>query len=165
QRRYLGSALWADAAGPRFEALAGNTESVRMAAVPQALYFVVVAAREEASLPAELPSLSLYADAGDSEWARIDNETRELIHMYGEVDQRDRELVRLGQRVHALTETLDERDSRIAGLEHASNGESDELRRQIEAQERLIGYYQSLRWWLALPWLRLRRAWERIRSA
>ncbi|MBU6486049.1 MAG: methyltransferase domain-containing protein [Betaproteobacteria bacterium] len=165
QRRYLGSALWADVAGPRFEALAGNTEAVRLAAVPQALYFVVVAAREQASLPAELPSLSLYADAGDSEWERIDNETRELIRLYGEVGQRDRDLAQLAQRVHALAQTLGERDARIAELERGSNGECDELRRQIEAQERLIGYYQSLRWWLTLPWLRLRRAWERIRSA
>ena len=163
QRRYLGSALWAEAAGPGFETLAGNAGSVRAAAVPEALYFVVVAAREQASLPAGPPSLSLYADAADSEWTRIDDETRKVIQLYGEVAQRDQEIARLGERVHALEDTVGQRDARIAALEHATGAERDELRRQIDAQERLIAYRQSVRWWLQLPWLRLRSAWERIR--
>ena len=165
QRRYLGSALWADAAGPGFEALAGNTEAVRSAALPEALYFVVIAARDQGSLPAAPPSLSLYADADDSEWTRIDNETRKVVQLYGEVAKRDQEIARLGQRVHALEDTAGKREAQIAALEQRGAAECDELRRQIEAQERLIAYRQSLRWWLQLPWLRLRRAWERLRSA
>jgi len=153
QRRYLGSALWAEDAGPRYEMLAGNAESVRAAAPPEALYFVVVAAREQGSLPSGLPALSLYADADDSEWERIDHEARKVLRLDGEVVQRDQEIARLAQHVHALEDIVGQRDA-----------ERDEMRRQIEAQERLIAYRQSVRWWLVLPWLRLRRAWERIRS-
>ncbi|HSQ82775.1 MAG TPA: methyltransferase domain-containing protein [Casimicrobiaceae bacterium] len=160
QRRYLGSALWAENAGPNFEVLAGNVESVRAATPPEALYFVVVAAREHESLPAGSPSLSLYADAGDSEWERIDSEARKVLRLDRELAQRDQELAQLAQRVHALEDTVRQRDVRIALLE----AERDEMRRQIEAQERLIAYRQSVRWWLVLPWLRLRRAWDRIRS-
>ncbi|MGA8032830.1 MAG: class I SAM-dependent methyltransferase [Casimicrobiaceae bacterium] len=159
QRRYLGSALWAEGEGTRCETLAGNAESVRVAPLPEALYFVVVAAREEGSLPSELPALSLYADAGDSEWERIDDEARKVLRLDRELAQRDQENLQLAQRVHALEDTVGQRDARIA----IGDAERDEMRRQLEAQERLIAYRQSVRWWLVLPWLRMRRAWERIR--
>ena len=159
QRRYLGSALWAEDAGSRCETLAGNAESVRTAALPEALYFIVVAAREAASLPTGLATLSLYADAGDSEWERIDAEARKVLRLDAELVQRDQDNLQLAQRVHALEDTVRQRDARIA----FADAERDEMRRQIAAQERLIAYRQSLRWWLVLPWLRLRRAWERIR--
>jgi len=39
------------------------------------------------------------------------------------------------------------------------------LERAAEAQERIIAYRQSARWWLALPWLRLSLWWKAIRRA
>jgi len=41
----------------------------------------------------------------------------------------------------------------------------DRLAAEIAAQERIIGYRESVRWWLLLPWLRARRFWNRIRTA
>jgi len=63
-----------------------------------------------------------------------------------------------GQYVAALAE----RDAARADVashtqaEHALAAERDRLERALEAQERIIAYRQSARWWVRLPWLRLR---------
>ncbi len=172
QRRYLGSAIWADAEESGFEVLAGDTTVVRPAGIPPALYFVVAAGRAPAALPAESLALSLYADAGDSEWERIDNETRKVIRMYGELQKCNDEITRRVQRITALEVQGAEREARMTELDRrigtaseSFEAERDELRRQIDAQDRIVAYRASLRWWLVLPWLRLRRLWERIRPA
>ena len=43
--------------------------------------------------------------------------------------------------------------------------ERDNLQREIEAQERIIAYRASARWWLKLPLIRMRRLWNRMRTA
>ena len=43
--------------------------------------------------------------------------------------------------------------------------ERDDLQRDIDAQERIIAYRASGRWWLKLPLIRMRRLWNRIRTA
>jgi hypothetical protein len=40
----------------------------------------------------------------------------------------------------------------------------DRLQKEIDAQERIIAYRASGRWWLKLPWIRARRLWTRIRA-
>lgn len=39
--------------------------------------------------------------------------------------------------------------------------ERERLERALAAQERIIAYRQSARWWLALPWLRMRMLWRK----
>ena len=39
------------------------------------------------------------------------------------------------------------------------------LDRALEAQDRIISYRQSFRWWLGLPWLRAKLAWKRLTRA
>jgi hypothetical protein len=39
------------------------------------------------------------------------------------------------------------------------------LDRALEAQDRIISYRQSFRWWLGLPWLRMKLAWKRLTRA
>ena len=172
QRRYLGSAIWAEAKGSRFEVLAGDTTAVRSAEVPLALYFVVAAAHTPAALPADPLALSLYADAGDSEWERIDNETRKIIRMYGELQKCDDEITRQTQRIAALEAEGAEREAKMTELDRhigtvseSFEAERDGLRRQVATLERIVAYRASLRWWLVLPWLRLRRLLEHIRPA
>jgi SAM-dependent methyltransferase len=74
--------------------------------------------------------------------------------------------------VNALREALyEERD----GLAHAlgsarqaiaaQGAECERLERAIAAQERIIAYRQSARWWISLPWLRMRLWWQRMRGA
>lgn len=43
----------------------------------------------------------------------------------------------------------------------ALTAETERLERALGAQERIIAYRQSLRWWLALPWLRISLWWQR----
>jgi hypothetical protein len=42
--------------------------------------------------------------------------------------------------------------------------ENERLERAIAAQERIIAYRQSARWWIALPWIRVRTWLQRLRS-
>jgi hypothetical protein len=92
---------------------------------------------------------------------------------------RDEALDRYALEVRALTDARDgviaERDRARAALaqlddliarERAAHAaERDRLVRQIEAQERVVNYRASIRWWLLLPLVRARRVWTRIRAA
>jgi hypothetical protein len=61
-----------------------------------------------------------------------------------------------------------ERDKALQELASAQQAidvlrtEGDRLERALAAQERIIAYRQSARWWLALPWLRVRLWWKAI---
>mgnify|MGYP005813201053 CR=1 FL=1 len=70
-------------------------------------------------------------------------------------ERRIAELERLGAKVRA-----DEAASRkrVAEVE----AECARLDRALEAQERIIAYRQSLRWWVGLPWMRAKLAWKRL---
>lgn len=48
---------------------------------------------------------------------------------------------------------------------HESLQEQSRLQRALAAQDRLIEFRQSWRWWLQLPWLRARSAWRRLGGA
>ncbi|HMA31164.1 MAG TPA: hypothetical protein VKT00_05040, partial [Casimicrobiaceae bacterium] len=180
QRRYLGSALWGEEAGERYESLAGTAASAADAALPEAMYFVVVAARDAASLPQSCLGLSLFTDANDAELGRIDHEAREVLRLDGLLRLRDAALadqLRHSRELEAMVAYRDRLLAERASEENPSSGESrganpgldaverDRLTRQIVAQERIISYRESIRWWLVLPWLRLRRLWNRIRAA
>lgn len=183
QRRYLGSAIWSQARGEGFEALAGSAVEIDAARSPVALYFVVIAARSEEALPVHLPALSLYAEADDAEWTRIDRETREVVRLDELLRTRDAQLRESVLYAGELRTMVDHRDAVIADLqrdeavlrrelhdtlararaEHAA--ERDRLVGQIHAQQHVVAYRESVRWWFVLPFLRMRRAWNRIRAA
>ena len=66
---------------------------------------------------------------------------------------------------------IDERDGLAGALGSArqavaaQGAECERLERAIAAQERIIAYRQSARWWFSLPWLRVRLWWQRVRNA
>jgi SAM-dependent methyltransferase len=172
QRRYLGSAIWSEAGSERFEGLAGSAEKVADAALPPAMYFVVVASRAAEAMPDDTPGLSLYADGEDAEWTRIDHEAREVLRLDGLLRERDEELRRqteslAAHREELIAERARSQASLLESLEavRAGAAERERLIRQIDAQERLVAYRESVRWWLTLPMLRARRLWNRIRAA
>jgi SAM-dependent methyltransferase len=175
QRRYLGSAIWSESAGERFEALSGSAARIEHAAAPTAMYFIVVAARDHGSLPVDVPGLSVYADADDSEWARSDPEAREVLRLDALLHARDEELREQRRHGSELRAMVDYRDRVIAEHDRVRKAFEDEraahaaererLSRQVEAQERIVAYRASVRWWLRLPFVRARRAWTRIRTA
>jgi SAM-dependent methyltransferase len=164
QRRYLGSALWAEEGAGPYEALTGDASSSRAMVPPEATYFVVIAAASDQALAAAAdaaPSLSIYADAADSEWARADHEASEALRLDALVIARERELDDARRRIEALGADLARHQRRAGELA----AEHERQQAALVAQERIIAYRQSARWWLVLPWLRIRRAWERIHSA
>lgn len=86
----------------------------------------------------------------------------------GIVVERDAQLAEM----NALREALhDERDGLARALGSArqavaaQSAECERLERAIAAQERIIAYRQSARWWISLPWLRVRLWWQRVRGA
>ena len=172
QRRYLGSALWCEQINGQYEAVAGDSVSAVPAALPDAMYFVVVAARTPDALPNALCSLSLFTDRDGAELRRIEHEAREVLRLDGLLRTRDEEL--RGQLRHSgeLEAMVAHRDQVIGELTRAEGAlraafaaENNRLNGQISAQDRIIAYRQSARWWLKLPWLRIRLLWNRIRSA
>ena len=150
------------------------------------MYFVVVAARSEAALPAVDAALSLFTDRAESELARIDGMSREVMRQDDLVRERDAALDRQTWHIRHLEDialfrerVIVERDAQLAQLASlreaevaAANEERSALadslassQRAIAAQERIIAYRQSARWWLSLPWLRVRLWWQRVRGA
>lgn len=165
QRRYVGSALWADDANGRYEAFTGTASSVADAIPPEALYFVVVAASTPDALPGMFSSLSLFTDIDDAELKRIDNEARKAMRLDALVRTCGEEIERHVRNGRELQAVVASRDREIVEQERARAALREELARQIHAQEQIIGYRESVRWWLTLPWLRARRLWNRIRAA
>ena len=143
-------------------------------------------ARSEADLPLHGPALSLLCDRGDREWQRIENQAREVLRLDALLHDRDAALDRQTAHIHHLEALVAERDRVVAARDAeltaakvalndtraqltdaseaatAYHAECGRLERAIAAQERIIAYRQSARWWLALPWLRIRLLWKRI---
>jgi len=66
------------------------------------------------------------------------------------------------ERLHAETrERLAEARRRIAEVE----AECGRLDRALDTQERIIAYRQSFRWWLTLPWMRVKLMLSRLKGA
>jgi SAM-dependent methyltransferase len=79
QRRYLGSALWSEENNGRYDATVGDAAAAFAAPLPAAMYFVVVAARSTAALPAAFPALSLFTDSNDAELGCASTTRREAL--------------------------------------------------------------------------------------
>ncbi len=72
----------------------------------------------------------------------------------------------VAERAAALRD-LDDALSALASAQQAQAAladEADRLGRAIAAQERIIAYRQSARWWFTMPWLRVRLWWQRLRG-
>jgi len=181
QRRYFGSAIWSEGAGDGFEAWASGARELLPAAAPAPVYFVVLAAPAPELLPAAAPALSLCSDDGEQELRRLaaqaaellrvdallgerdaalDRETRRVWHMEGLVADRDRDVAERDGALAEVRSTLSSRDQAVAAL----TAEVARLERALTAQERIIAYRQSARWWLQLPWVRCRLWWRRMRG-
>jgi ubiquinone/menaquinone biosynthesis C-methylase UbiE len=93
QRRYYGSALWSeDAQAMQFEAWQGSEAGVEPAALPEAMYGLVVAARREDVLPPAPIALSLFSDTSESGLQRMDATAAEALRLDALLAQRDAEL-------------------------------------------------------------------------
>lgn len=70
--------------------------------------------------------------------------------------------------LESVQAALARRSADVAQLEEAVAGyrtENARLDAALSAQERIIGYRQSLRWWLRLPFVRVKLWWHRLTQA
>lgn len=192
QRRYIGSALWGEADAETSEQLVGDGASVAVAVPPPAMYFVVVAARDAAVFPRRVPGVSMFTDRDEREIRRLDAQAGEILRQDALVKERDAALTRQTEHILHLERLVaererlvEERDRQVVEFANARDAAQqaldaatarhrqqidalDEERRRLEkaiaAQERIIVYRQSARWWVALPFLRIKLLWKRLRS-
>ncbi len=145
QRVWLGSTLWREAGGADdVEAFVGDASGVARASAPPAMYFVVVAARRAAALPAPGPALSLFSDAGETELRRAAAAAAEAIRLDGLlkdreriVAERDAQLARVNAHVAHLEGLIAARDPLIAERERVVAERDRELRQVNERAARL----------------------------
>ena len=105
--------------------------------------------------------------------AALDRQTHHIRHLEQLVADRDR-IVAERDRQIAAERTAAQADFARLNSEHiaerekaqqsiaACNAECARLERAIDAQERIIAYRQSVRWWVRLPWLRIRLLWKSL---
>ncbi len=177
QRIATWSGIWSEGEGAEAEAWLGNVDGVAPYAVGDGMYFVVVAARSPAALPSPMLRVSLLSDALDSEGKRAAANAGEVLRLdallAGATAALDRQAARVlhfealaaerGLRLDVVTaelatekrryaDTVAERDQMVAAL----RAEITRLHAVEHELERSVSDRQSFRWWLALPWMRLR---------
>jgi SAM-dependent methyltransferase len=206
------SAIWSEDGGVGIEAWLGDAGRVSPYVPQEGMYFIVVAARTSATLPAAAVYGSLFTDAEESEQKRaqanasevlrqdallrdrdaaLDRQTAHIGHLEALIAERERviaakdgqlavldaarqqrgELIALRDRELAERDRmLAERDatiqSQVEALERERRRQGDALkafdaermalRQEIASREQTIAARQSFRWWLSLPWHRLR---------
>jgi len=80
------------------------------------------------------------------------------------VTERDAELHELQALLAAARQDLARSLTDAGSLREANaalEAERERLERATAAQERIIAYRQSARWWVRLPWLRVKLLWNR----
>ncbi|MEO5699103.1 MAG: class I SAM-dependent methyltransferase [Casimicrobiaceae bacterium] len=217
QAPLLASAVWATEQCEAAEAWIGDGRSAQAATSPEAMYYIVVAAKHVRALPAPGPKLSIFHDRGESELDRVAAAHAEVLRLDRLLRERDVSLEEQGSRMRDLEERISyreriivERDAQLAAVAGAHQASLDALasehqaslgaaylaaaetrtavERELEtlrvhhaalaarlaeaeaqrirsdavvvAQERIIDYRQTLRWWLQLPWVRARSWWQ-----
>lgn len=182
QRVWLGSTIWReDGAAATLAAWVGDSASIAVAAPPEAMYYVVLAAADEAALPQHVAAVSLFSDTAETELTRAYQGAREAMRLDGILGERTDMLDKKTAHVEHLERLVAHRDGIIAErdrqlaqhvLEREAHegdvqrqaAELDEARAAVAAQERIIDYRQTWRWWAMLPVLQARGWWRRVRG-
>lgn len=177
QRLGFWSGIWAEDDGDRAEAWRGDSKSVTPCPPPEGMYFIVVAARSQMALPQAVPRISLFTDVEDSERRRAEANAHEVLRLDALLVESNVALQRQTERVqqleHAIAELNAARvehetqlvqrakaihalEARVQELVATVRSEQGRLEAALAAQERIIAYRQSFRWWVRLPWIRVR---------
>ena len=177
QRLGFWSGIWAEADSGGVEAWRGDSNNVVPCPPPEGMYFIALAARSDSALPAAPPRISLFADAEDSEQRRAQANAQEVLRLDAMLLESNAALYRQAERIQRLEAQIDkanqaiaqqeaqltQRAKAIAALERrvqelitTVRAEQKRLEAALSAQERIIAYRQSFRWWLRMPWIRVR---------
>jgi ubiquinone/menaquinone biosynthesis C-methylase UbiE len=180
------SAIWSENPVDGAEAWLGDASGITSYKAPEGMYFVVVAGRSaNAVLPIAPGSLFTDADDTEqkrNEWnarevlrldallrehdAVLDRQTAHIQHLEAMVAERERIIGDMDRRLHELNAAreasdrqLAERTQTIAALEsHIAplDAEQNRLHAALHASEITVAYRQSARWWVKLPWFRVK---------
>ncbi|MEO6565391.1 MAG: methyltransferase domain-containing protein [Casimicrobiaceae bacterium] len=131
QRRYFGSAIWTEATAAGVETFAGDGAHIAGAVPPEAMYYIVVAARSTSAAIPEVPALSLFSDPAELELARLDGRAADVLRLDGQLHDRDAALDRQTAHVQHLETLIAERERIIVERD-------GQLDRMNEAQQALI---------------------------
>ena len=205
QRVAFWSTIWGEGEGVGVEAWLGEAGRVSPYASPEGMYFIVVAARSAAALPAAAMHGSFFTDAEETEQKRaqadagevlrqdalikdrdaaLDRQTAHVRHLEALIAERERiiagkdaQLAELDAVRQQLEELIALRDRELAGRDRmlaerdaavraqadaiaasvaALDADRHALRHEIASRDQEIIARQSFRWWLSLPWQRLR---------
>jgi ubiquinone/menaquinone biosynthesis C-methylase UbiE len=177
------SAIWSESPTGDAEAWLGGAGGVTSYRSPEGMYFVVIATRSEKAVLPIAPG-SLFTDAEDTELKRnefnarqvlrldallkerdaaLDRQTAHIQHLESMVAERERIIGDMHQRLYELNAAREERDRQlaerattIAALESALDCEQSRLNAALRASELVVAYRQSARWWVKLPWFRVK---------
>jgi len=173
------SAIWPESPVDGAEAWLGDGGGVTPYAPLEGMYFIVVAARSDRAAVPIAPG-SLFSDAGDTELKRNEFNAREVLrldallrehdavlhrqaghiqHLESLVAERERIIGDINRRLHEFNEERAARTLTIAALQHdiaALDGEQKRLHSVLRASEATVAYRQSARWWVKLPWFRVK---------
>ena len=122
------------------ETWVGDAERVAPYSAPEGMYFIVVAARNAATLPAAGAGISLFTDAGDSELKRAEANAREVLRLDHLLKQNDAVLVRQAGHVEHLESLVAERERIVVERDrqlaeaNAARGERDTNIAALEKQ-------------------------------
>ncbi|MEO6929314.1 MAG: class I SAM-dependent methyltransferase [Casimicrobiaceae bacterium] len=217
QRMWMGSTIWSERSVDQgVAAWVGGTDGVEPALLPDAMYYLVLAAADATMLPPQAARVSLFADAAGSEIERgyaaereamrldallgertrmLDTRTQHVQHLErlvalrdgiiaerdallrqqvlrmmrfeGQEQERDARDAIAQRELAAAREAALARDADIAAVRQQvadSQAQHAQAQLQLAAQERIIDHRHSWQWWRALPGLRLRAWWNRLRS-
>lgn len=110
QRRYFGSAIWTEAGTAGVETFAGDDTHLAAALPPEAMYFIVVAARADTVVIPAVPGLSLFSDPAELELARLDARAADVQRLDGLLHERDAALDRQTAHIRHLESLVAERE-------------------------------------------------------
>ena len=108
------SAIWSEGTGEGVEAWLGDAGRVSPYVPPEGMYFIVVAARTSAALPAGGVHGSLFTDAEETEQKRAQANASEVLRQDALLRERDAALDRQTAHVHHLEALIAERERVIA---------------------------------------------------
>lgn len=135
QRMWMGSTIWGEDEAPAATAawMADGT-GVSDANLPEAMYYIVLAAADPSALPTQVAGLSLFADAAQTELARAYAASREAIRLDEILGERTAMLDRQSAHVQHLEKLVAFRDGII--VERDGQLEAQSLRMlQFERQD------------------------------
>jgi ubiquinone/menaquinone biosynthesis C-methylase UbiE len=142
------SSIWSEDEGDRVEAWLGDAGRVSSYVPPEGMYFIVVAARTSAALPASAVRGSFFTDAEETEQKRAQANASEVLRQDALLKDRDAALDRQTAHVHHLEALIAERerviadkDGQLAALDAACQQREEliELRdRELVGRDRMV---------------------------